>query len=238
TVQPIPAPSISSLDPTATTIGSAVTITGANFGGSGTVTFNGTTAGISQWTSTSITATVPSGATSGAVVVTAGGQARPASRFRVAPEIATVTPGSGPVGQSVTIQGTGFGGSQGGSSTVRFNGTTATSISSWTSTSITALVPVGATTGNVVVTVGGYACNGKPFTVTTPPAIAAVTPRAGVSGQIVVITGVNFGATQGGLTFNGAGTDILSWSTTRVEARVPLGLPLSVVSLVLTANGE
>src|SRR5690606_9607523 len=79
---------------------------------------------------------------------------------------------------------------------------------------------------------------GKPFTVTTPPAIAAVTPSAGVSGQIVVITGVNFGATQGGLTFNGAGTDILSWSTTRVEARVPLGLPLSVVSLVLTANGE
>ena len=55
-----------------------------------------------------------------------------------------------------------------------FNGTTATP-TSWSATSIVVPVPAGATTGNVVVTVGGVASNGQTFTVgTTPAAIAFV----------------------------------------------------------------
>jgi hypothetical protein len=65
----------------------------------------------------------------------------------------------------VTISGANFGATQ-GSSTVTFNGTTATP-TSWSATSIVAPVPAGATTGNVVVTVGGVASNGVNFTVTT-----------------------------------------------------------------------
>jgi hypothetical protein len=49
---------------------------------------------------------------------------------------------------------------------VTFNGTTA-SPTNWSATSIVAQVPAGATTGNVVVTVGGQASNGASFTVTT-----------------------------------------------------------------------
>jgi chitodextrinase len=74
------------------------------------------------------------------------------------------------VGAAVTITGTNFGATQ-GTSTVKFNGTTATP-TSWSATSITTQVPAGATTGNVVVTVGGVASNGIGFTVqtdTTPP---------------------------------------------------------------------
>ena len=64
----------------------------------------------------------------------------------------------------MTITGTNFGATQ-GTSTVTFNGTIATP-TSWTATSIVVPVPAGATTGNVVVTVGGVASNAMVFTVT------------------------------------------------------------------------
>jgi hypothetical protein len=80
------------------------------------------------------------------------------------PSITSISPTSGPVGTSVTITGANFGSTQ-GTSTVTFNGTAATP-SSWSDTSIVAPVPSGATTGPVVVTVGGVASNGVSFTVT------------------------------------------------------------------------
>ena len=58
----------------------------------------------------------------------------------------------------MTITGTNFGATK-GTSTVTFNGTTATP-TTWSATSIVVPVPAGATTGNVVVTVGGLASNG------------------------------------------------------------------------------
>src|ERR1700730_5210548 len=85
-----------------------------------------------------------------------------------APTITSLSPTSGVVGSSVTITGTNFGSTQGGSSTVKFNGTTATP-TSWSATSIVAPVPGGATTGNVVATVSSVASNGVNFTVTTLP---------------------------------------------------------------------
>jgi hypothetical protein len=81
-----------------------------------------------------------------------------------APSITSLSPTSGTVGTQVTLTGVNFGSTQ-GASTVTFNGTAATSISLWSATSIVAVVPTGATTGNVVVTVGGVACIGVPFTV-------------------------------------------------------------------------
>jgi YD repeat-containing protein len=80
------------------------------------------------------------------------------------PSISSVSPTTGTAGTSVSIAGAGFGSSQ-GSSTVKFNGTSATP-SSWSSTSIAAPVPSGATTGNLVVTVSGMASNAASFTVT------------------------------------------------------------------------
>src|SRR5579863_4817054 len=64
-------PSVLGLSQQAGATGASVTIFGNNFGTSGTVTFNGATATTTQWTNNSITATVPTGATSGPVVVTA-----------------------------------------------------------------------------------------------------------------------------------------------------------------------
>jgi hypothetical protein len=81
------------------------------------------------------------------------------------PIILSLNPVVGPVGTSVTVNGTNFGASQ-GTSTVKFNGTTATVTSgSWTPTKITTTVPTGATTGNTVVTVGGMSSNGMKYEV-------------------------------------------------------------------------
>src|ERR1019366_3189161 len=70
-----------------------------------------------------------------------------------APSITSLTPAAGVVGGSVTIAGANFGAGH-GTSTVTFNGTAATP-TSWSASGIVAPVPAGATTGNVVVTVGG-----------------------------------------------------------------------------------
>lgn len=80
------------------------------------------------------------------------------------PKITVMTPQSGPVGTSVVIIGSGFGTTQ-GSSTVTFNGTPVT-WASWGSSSLEVQVPVGATSGNVMVKVGGVSSNSKSFTVT------------------------------------------------------------------------
>src|SRR5258707_14675487 len=98
-----------------------------------------------------------------------GGNPPPAS-------IASLSPTSGLVGTSVTIAGANFGATQ-GTSTVKFNGTLATP-TSWSASSIVVPVPAGATTGNVVVTVGGSPSNGISFTVTASalPSITRLSP--------------------------------------------------------------
>ena len=83
------------------------------------------------------------------------------------PTISAISPSSGPVGIPVTITGTGFGGTQ-GSSTVALNSTNAV-VTYWSATSITALVPAGATSGTFSVTVSGSSANSATFTVTALP---------------------------------------------------------------------
>ena len=77
-------PNITSLSPTAGPVGTAVTISGSNFGTTqGSVTFNGTIAAATAWNASSISTSVPRGATTGNVVVTAGGTASNGVSFTV-----------------------------------------------------------------------------------------------------------------------------------------------------------
>ena len=166
-----PAPGISRIDPTSGGAGATVMISGSNFGatkGTSTVTFNGTGAATTSWSATSITAAVPAGAATGRVLVTVGGQASNGMVFAVTPtpSIGGLDPTSGEPGTPVVITGRNFGATK-RTSTVAFNGTAAAT-TSWSATSITATVPAGATTGNVVATVGGVASNGASFTVIEP----------------------------------------------------------------------
>ncbi|HKF02182.1 MAG TPA: IPT/TIG domain-containing protein [Candidatus Sulfotelmatobacter sp.] len=86
TPQPGGPPAISSLSTTSGVFGASVQISGSNFGGkqgSSTVTFSGTDASIAKWSDSAIVAKVPSGASSGNVVVTVDGTASNAVNFNV-----------------------------------------------------------------------------------------------------------------------------------------------------------
>jgi len=210
--KPGSAPNIGSLNVTSGPVGTSVTITGTNFGGtqgSSTVTFNGTAGTPTSWSGTVIVVPVPSGATTGNVVVTVGGVASNGIAFTVtlaAPNISSLNVTSGPVGTSVTITGTNFGATQ-GSSTVTFNGTAGTP-TSWSGTVIVVPVPSGATTGNVVVTAGGVASNGVAFTVTSSGSISVtVTPNLG-GATITQLVQLNASVT------NDIGAAGVTWSVT------------------------
>ncbi len=105
----------------------------------------------------------------------------------VTPAINAVSPSSGPVGTLISIAGSNFGASQ-GASQVTFNSIVAPP-SSWAATAISARVPAGATTGPVVVSVGGIASNGVPFTVISDGSVRGIVVRAddrsAVSGALV-----------------------------------------------------
>jgi hypothetical protein len=238
----VAAPSITSLNPTSGPVGASVTISGVNLGATqaaSTVKFNGTTATPSTWSATSVVVPVPSGATTGNVVVTVGSTASNGVNFTVpvpAPSIASLNPTSGLIGASVTITGANFGSTR-GSSAVNFNGIGATP-TNWTASSVVVPVPAGATTGNVVVTVGGVASNGVIFTVTVPgPSITSLNPPSGLVGASVTISGANFGSAQGtsSVSFNGIAAAPASWGAANVVVAVPAGATTG--SVVVTVGG-
>jgi YD repeat-containing protein len=106
------------------------------------------------------------------------------------------SPGSGPVGATVTISGTGFSATP-SQNAVTVNGTAAT-VTASTATQLVVTVPSGATTGAIAVTSpSGSATSAASFTVTTsgPPTITSFTPAVGVAGDPVTITGTNYEAT-------------------------------------------
>ena len=83
---PANAPSIASLSPTSGSVGTPVTISGANFGatqGTSVVRFNGTVATPTSWSASAIVAPVPTGAATGPVVVTVNGVASSGVTFTV-----------------------------------------------------------------------------------------------------------------------------------------------------------
>jgi hypothetical protein len=231
-------PSLTGLSPSSGPVGTSVTIAGTNFDatqGTSTVTFNGISATATGWSPTSIVATVPSGATSGSVMVSVNGTVSGGISFTVTPSITSLSPTSGAARTPVTITGTSFGASQ-GTSTVTFNGTTAIP-TTWGASSITVPVPTGATTGNVVVTVSGVASNGVSFTVLPTPSITSLSPTSGAVGTSVTITGNNFGATQGTstVTFNGVPGTPTGWSSTTIAVPVPTGTTSG--NVVVTVGG-
>jgi hypothetical protein len=165
------APTITSFSPASGPVGTTVIINGTNFTGATSVTFNGVSAAFIINSNVKITATVPTGATTGKIAVTTpGGTATSATNFTVttvpAPTITSFAPTRGPVGTSVTIRGTNFRGTGFTTTSVTFNNVAATTFTVNSPTRITATVPTGATTGPIrVTTPGGTATSTTNFTV-------------------------------------------------------------------------
>ena len=86
------------------------------------------------------------------------------------------------------------------------------------------------------------ACSSTTTPSTTAPHISGLSPTSGPLGSSVVISGTNFGATQGSsaVTFNGSLTTPSSWTATAVAASVPNGAttgPVAVTVGGVVSNG-
>jgi hypothetical protein len=165
----IQAPVITEIGPEAAFPGQKVVIYGKNFSSAAAknaVSFNGVAATVTATTTLAITTTVPEGATSGEVTVSTNNLTSEGFPFTVTepviPVITSLDPVTGKVGTTVTITGTDFSTTP-GKNIVSFNGTEA-NVTASSATSITTIVPAGATTGPVTVTVDGES-NGVVFTV-------------------------------------------------------------------------
>jgi hypothetical protein len=229
------APLITGLLPAQGAPGSIVLVQGLNFVSGTTVKFNGVSATTTFNSATLLTATVPTGATTGPLSATnANGTGTSATDFTVVSgtlaKITSFTPTTNVIaGTSITITGTGFTGATG----VRFNNVDAETFSVISATCITALVPAGATTGKVYVTTpSGTAQSGSSLIIIQAPAITSFTPASGPVGTLVTINGANFtGAT--GVSFGGVNATIYTVSS---AAKITVTVPAGALTGALTVT--
>ncbi len=210
---------VSSFVPLCGVPGTTVTITGVGFTGSTGVQFGaGATQAAAPSSDTSITTTVPAGAATGSLTVQPGGVPSAASfTFVAAAAFPTVNAASGAIGSTVTLIGTNLC----GTTQVHFGALTVTPTNVLSATSLTVVVPVGATTGTLTVTNPAGTSLATTFTVTSSaPTITSFSPTSGNVGTSVVITGTNFsGATS--VRFNGSTATYTINSATQITATVP-----------------
>ena len=235
----VAAPTITSFTPDSGSPGTSVTIAGANFDPVA-AKFNGVVASLTSASATSLTATVPGGATTGPITVTTrGGTATSASNFTVIsqpPTISSFTPTAGRLGTFVTITGTNFDPNPSGNQ-VTIGGAAAT-VQSASSTQLVVSVPAAAVTGLIAVTTtAGTAQSATAFTVIAVTALT-VTP-----GQATLPTGSSQ-PFRGTATFSDQSTSdvtaFLSWvSSDSSKASVTAGgLAQGVAAGAATITGS
>ncbi len=172
-------PVITSLDPPSAAIGGILTINGSGFGtnANGFVSVNGVQAPLWYncpeygaymqmcWSDTQIKVGIPQ-TNSGLVTVTNNGIVSNGVPFTISgpPTVTSISPSIGPFGAQVTINGSGFGATQSGS-TVSFTRATAFDVVSWSDSQIIVTAPPGAVTGPIEVNVAGIIGWGPEFTV-------------------------------------------------------------------------
>jgi RHS repeat-associated protein len=161
-------PIVDRLEPASAAVNGTISIKGSGFGTANvnsSVRFNNIAAQVSSWTDTSISVTVPTGASSGTVTVALFNAVSNGAPFALlgAPSITSITPDNGPSGTDVTVSGTNFGPTQ-STSTIAFSGVPA-DVTSWSNTQIIARVPAAATDGLVSVKIAGISAQGPQFRV-------------------------------------------------------------------------
>jgi YD repeat-containing protein len=151
--------SIIGFSPQSGPVGASVTISGTAFSPTAslnTVLFNATSATVTSATATQLVATVPTGATTGPIKVTApAGSATSSSSFTVAtssgtPAITSFTPTINNAGTTVTVSGSNFSATA-SNEKVEINASLS-AISSAATTSVSVTVPANTTSGHISVT--------------------------------------------------------------------------------------
>ncbi len=236
----IPAPTVTNLTPRTAGAGATVLITGTNFANTRSVSFGGVPAAdFTVVSPTEIRAVLGTGASGSVVVTTPGGIGTLAGFTLIpAPRVSSFSPTSAPAGAVVTIGGANFT----GVSSVSFGGVATTGFTVFSSTQITAIVPVGAIGGAISVTTPGGTGSLGGFTPIAPPTISNFSPASAGVGTVVVITGSNF-TTGATVRFgNTLASNVMVVSPTQIRATVPLGttggsISVTTVGGTVTQNG-
>ncbi|WP_198511193.1 putative Ig domain-containing protein [Janthinobacterium sp. 67] len=243
----IPAPTVTSISPTAgpTAGGTSVTITGTGLTGTTAVTFGATAAtGFTVNSATQITATAPAGSagTVNVRVTTTGGTSATSAAnqytYVATPTVTSISPTAGPStgGTTVTITGSNFS----GTTAVTFGATAATGFTVNSATQITATAPSGTGTVDVrVTTTGGTSATSAAdqFTYVGAPVVSGISPTSGTTagGATVIITGTGFSGTTA-VTFGAtAATGFTVNSATQITATAPSGT--GTVDVRVTTTG-
>jgi len=239
-------PLLTGFTPAAGAAGTTVVVGGLGLQAATAVTFGGTPAVFSVLNAGRIIATVPAGAPAGPISVTlstlpADTTLSTATAFATASGPSVVATGAlspthGPVGTVVTIMGTSLQAVTG----VSFGGVAATNLSiAGGGAAITAVVPLGAVNGPVILTSAHGTVDAGTFTMeaSTLPTITGFNPTSGPPGTTVTITGTQLGEVTSA-SFNG----LLATATHVVDAQhvtavVPQGATNGPITLA-TPSGN
>lgn len=243
TIIPVITTIVPNVGPTAG--GQTVTITGQNFTGATSVTFDGIPCtSFTVVSATQITCVTPphaAGVVEVVVTTPVGSNVTTGTAndyiYTTGPTVLSLTPSEGACNGAtvVTVTGTGFTSS---GMTVAF-GTVQAVFTYISSTTLVAVAPVqGAGVVDVRVTTPAgtspntaaddFTCTGTPI-----PTVTGLNPTSGPIGTTVTITGTNFtGVTS--VTFGGVSATFTVVSSTQITATVPAGTPPGVVDVRVT----
>jgi hypothetical protein len=187
----IPPPVITSFTPTSGSTGMTITLTGTNLSSVSGVQFGGVPASsYSIVNSTTVTATVGTGASGNITVISPyGSSSLPGFTYLSPPVISSFSPTSGPIGTTVTIVGNYFS----NATQVYFGGIEAVSFTIVSFDTIRAVTATGNTGPITVINPVGSGFSSGDYTfIYSPPTITSFSPTSGATGASIAITGTNF----------------------------------------------
>ncbi|MFO0602428.1 MAG: IPT/TIG domain-containing protein [Polyangiales bacterium] len=240
------APVIREMAPPRAAPGGRVALRGAQFGTDAShvqVTVGGRAATVVSAAPQEVVITVPEGAQTGRVAITANGigpvESATDLTVLVPVTVARFEPRSGDVGDEVTLTGTGF------STTANENavslGAQVAPVMSATPTTLVVQVPPGARSGqwNVNVTGNGQARARDPFMITLRPRITSVEPASGVPGARVTLRGQNFPTDRAlvSVRLNGQEVQAERYDRDAIELVVPRGAQTGRFEVIARLQG-
>jgi hypothetical protein len=227
--------SITAIKPLSGGKGTKVRITGAGFESlaeDNIVDFNGKRARVLEITAGSLLVEAPDGVETGPMAVTINGQRATGPVFtRVPfPDIAQVSPLSGPSGLVMTIKGTNFSGVL-DENKVLINGVEVP-LTAASSEELKLTLPGGTGSGKVVVVVNDQKTDGPQFK-DQQLGILDISPDNGLAGTTVTITGSGFdiNAANNKVTFNGLPAQVTAATGNRLTVVAPAQLTTGTISI-------
>jgi trimeric autotransporter adhesin len=227
-------PNVTSVSPSTVLAGRTVTLAGINLDQISSVLLNGVELSIASGrNSRSLVISVPATASSGALIIVATDGVSRISTVQITVNtplvLSSFSPASGLIGTNVTLNGTGFL----SLTSVNFTGaSTAASITTRSSGSITVLVPTGATTGPITLNSASETITSSTsFTVIPRISVSATAVyNAATAGSPVTMTGTGLDQVSS-VTVASANASITSRTATQLVFSAPNGLQCGAITL-------